>query len=82
MSLKITETKHFAHSSGVGIKIEISNTEESFAWRMEVNGDMSEWTSHYNGILIHKGFAVTTNYWAPEIKEFTPFKIDYAEATN
>jgi len=60
------------------IIVEVWNTETIFAWRMIVNNDPSPITSHYSGILCHKGYCLATDYWNGTIKPFVPFRCEYA----
>lgn len=60
------------------ILVEIENTSQRFRWRLTVDGDASEPYGYYQGILLHKGFAVATAYWEGTFEEFVPFCVDYA----
>ena len=70
---------------------EIVNTDRTFLWRMVLNDEQSEWTSHYQGILVHtfkdgRTFGVVTDYYCgvPErdrFKEMIPFQIVFNEET-
>lgn len=77
MEHTVTERKAYQHHTDKLI-VEIENTEQSFAWRMCVNRDWSEWTGHYAGLLVHKGYGLATAYWNGVLPEFIPFRIDPA----
>lgn len=46
-----------------------------FQWRLIVNNEWSDWSSHYPGILCFKGYYITSAYWEGTFPEFVPFKV-------
>jgi len=73
-----TDTRLFVLDSTTAVTLEVMDTEETFCWRLIVDGVQSEPYFNYQGILAHEGCGVVTGYYAPNIKEFVPFRISYA----
>ena len=61
------------------VLVEVSDTPEQFLWRLTVNGDSSNWTNFDQGILVHEGYGVASNYWEGVFEIWTPFKIEYCD---
>lgn len=78
MDFNPTEEKRFTNGTDT-LVVRVENSSQQFKWQLVVNGDASEPTSYYQGILTHKGFGLTTAYYDPDIREFIPFKINYCE---
>lgn len=74
---KVTKRSRFFHGT-TQIVVEEENTNTTFRWRMSVNGNMSRPTKYYEGVLVHKGFGLATEYWEGVLPAWTPFKIDEA----
>jgi hypothetical protein len=68
------ETKIFRDDQHV-IVVHVENSRNQFAWQLEVDGDKSEPTTHYSGVLTHKGYGLATAYWDGVFPEFIPFAI-------
>lgn len=57
------------------IIVTTENTDKYFRWKMSVNGNESEWSQYYQGILVHQGYMIVTSYWLPYLPEFVPIKL-------
>lgn len=66
--------------SGDQILVEVENSLRGLFWRMTVNGYQSHVCAHYQGILVHQGYGLVTDYFATEdLPAYTPFKMFFAE---
>lgn len=73
----MSDIKRFKDAeSGDEVTVEVINNELEFKWRLIVNGNASDWTKYYQGILTHMGYAVCTAYWEGSlpVRELVPFK--------
>lgn len=58
--------------------LQVEDSLRGLRWRLAVNGDESMWFSMYEAILVHRGYAVVTDYFAPAFQPWTPFKVQYS----
>lgn len=72
----VTERREFLNGA---VAVEVQNDSMRFAWRLNVEGDCSYWTTHYQGLLEHKGWFVATAYWEGVLPVMTPFKVEAAK---
>lgn len=64
------------------ITVDIENSQIRFAWRMTVNGSVSEVYNYYAGLLEHKGYVVATDYWRGTFEAFVPTKLVKAKEVS
>lgn len=69
--------KKYYHLNGDNVIVEIEDSEKQFAWRLIVNGEKSNVSTYYEGILEHKGYFLATGYWDGTFLELIPFKLNY-----
>jgi hypothetical protein len=75
VSFKPTESSTFKDGEHK-IVVEIENSSIRHGWRMIVDRSESHVTSHYQGILCHKGYAICTDFWRGEpAPAFVPFRV-------
>ncbi len=73
----VSHANIFRFDNGDLVTVEVEDTYERHAWRLVVNGDVSEPTSFYEGILLFNGYAVVTHYWSDEPRAMVPFRFIY-----
>lgn len=66
------------------ILVEVENSMRGLYWRMTVNGVQSHVYGYYEGILVHEGYGLITDYFdnGVELKAFRPFKITPSEPVS
>lgn len=75
----VTEALKFENN----VEIEVQNDTVRFAWRLVINGiDASHWTTHYQGLLEHRGWFVATAYWEGILPVMIPFKVTEIKAVE
>lgn len=62
------------------VDAEIINTEKEFKWRLKKGREVSRWSTHYAGVLVHRFsngefWALATDYWAGSLPVETPFQL-------
>lgn len=57
------------------VTLEVVNSVKQFKWRIKVKGTWSRWSSHYPGILTHRGVCYATAYWAGVLPHEQPFMV-------
>lgn len=75
-----TEHTHY-DVGGDKVEVQVEDSINQFAWRLVVNGNESDVSTYYEGILMFKSIGVATAYWLGSFEEFVPFKASYGQAT-
>lgn len=63
------------HFGTTKVEVEFVDDEQSTKWRLIVDGNASDFSGYYSGILVHKGFGLATAYWEGTLPSLVPFKI-------
>jgi hypothetical protein len=61
------------------VEVVVENTIENFRWKLRSGKYETEWTSHYEGVLVLKTsdgtFGYATDYWNGSLPTEVPFQI-------
>lgn len=76
----LTRKQKYVNINGMEVGAEFVNTIKEFKWRLVSGAEVSEWTSHYLEILVHKfengrKFGLVTAYYKGKLPVETPFEI-------